>query len=79
MYTLRCQFYHGCCKYKRYAASLFYDIPRYVTMRYKKRYSLFAICEEVCRFEIQNHVKNKYSSRLRYRAELAIVYSVNVC
>ena len=46
-------------KIKEMLRSFVYDIhvPQYVTMGFEKWYTsfLFAQCEEICEFEIQNH------------------------
>ena len=45
-------------KIKEMPRSLFYYIPCYVTIGYEKWYTtlLWAQCEKICAFEIQNHV-----------------------
>ena len=45
-------------KIKGMPRSLFYVIPRYVTVDYEKCYTSLPLtqCEEICAFEVQNHV-----------------------
>ena len=66
-------------KIKGMPRSLFYVIPRYVTMDYDKLYTslLLTQYEEIRAFEVQDHVE--YMSISRFRCGVDLVYFVLAC